>query len=285
MITFKAIDSQGTVINSSLIPFKFPAGEAHIKKEPSRELEDIEIAILQLESLHLHDDLFALAMWADFIDNTNDTARKITIIPYFPGARADRGTPLGLEIYADFINKYSDEIHVLDPHSDAFFDYFPEEKVHFIMPHELHLGEIIGSYSAVIAPDKGALTRASLMADKLGIPCITATKERDFETGKLSSFNIDLPPVSEETYRYLIVDDICDGGGTFLGLAKASGLKQSQLDLFISHGVFSGDALSNLSNTFGKIYTTNSIYSRPYSLPASFTVLDTVDRILGRVDY
>ena len=79
-------------------------------------------------------------------------------------------------------------------------------------------------------------------------------KVRDFATGKLSTFQCeDLP----ETGRLLVVDDICDGGGTFMGLAQATGLPKERLDLWVSHGVFSRRA-AQITSAYGCIFTTDS---------------------------
>jgi ribose-phosphate pyrophosphokinase len=56
----------------------------------------------------------------------------------------------------------------------------------------------------------------------------------------------------------LIVDDICDGGGTFIGLAKE--LKKhnaGNLYLSVSHGIFS-KGLKELNQYFTNIFTTDS---------------------------
>ena len=58
--------------------------------------------------------------------------------------------------------------------------------------------------------------------------------------------------------KCLIIDDICDGGGTFIGLAKE--LKQKNagdLYLAVSHGIFS-KGLEALNTYFTKLYTTDS---------------------------
>jgi len=56
----------------------------------------------------------------------------------------------------------------------------------------------------------------------------------------------------------LIVDDICDGGGTFLGLAKELKSKNAgKLYLAISHGIFS-KGFESLAKDFQKIFTTDS---------------------------
>jgi ribose-phosphate pyrophosphokinase len=113
----------------------------------------------------------------------------------------------------------------------------------------------LSQFDGIIAPDKGARLRAQGVADLAGLPVYTATKARDEFSGRLSNFAIEGLP---DAGRLLVVDDICDGGGTFMGLAEASGLDRERLHLYVSHGVFSNDALYNLPLHFARIYTTNS---------------------------
>lgn len=264
MITFKAKTPNGEIIKSALSPFTFPAGEAHIKREERRDLEPVEIALIQPDSESIHTDLFHLAMWNDYIarqDRENGTeTRTVLILPYVPGARADRGNPFGLSVYAEFINLlFVDQIIIFDPHSQVAPELlegrenltvvYSDEL--FSAPHFIKLPDYVG----VIAPDKGAVLRAQNVADVLGVPLFKAEKKRDEATGQLSGFTVETLP---EEGKLLLVDDICDGGGTFLGLADASGLPKERLDLFVSHGVFSKAACYNLPTAFDTIYTTNS---------------------------
>ena len=118
MITFKAKTPNGEIIKSALTPFNFPAGEAHTKREDRRDLEPTEIAILQADPFNLHDDLFQLAMWNDYALTQKHQPQRVLVIPYFPGARADRGVPFGLGVYAQFIDRLGlDQIILFDPHS------------------------------------------------------------------------------------------------------------------------------------------------------------------------
>ena len=56
----------------------------------------------------------------------------------------------------------------------------------------------------------------------------------------------------------LIVDDICDGGRTFIGLAEELKKKNAgDLYLFVTHGIFS-QGFSELKKHFKKIFSTNS---------------------------
>lgn len=267
MITFKAKTSNGEFIKSALTPFTFPAGEAHTKREERRDLERTEIAILQFTPESIHNDLFQLAMWSDSVRHERSNIKRVAIIPYFPGARADRGTPFGADVYVEFI--YSLSLHQVityDPHSEVYVDLLkhdPALKVTPVYPHEILATSVAqitmpNIYDGIIAPDKGAQVRSGAVARELNLPLYTATKTRDFESGKLTGFGMEqtLP----DDGRYLIVDDICDGGGTFMGLAKHLYLNTEniRLDLYVSHGVFSNKAMEKLPEYFGRIITTDS---------------------------
>jgi ribose-phosphate pyrophosphokinase len=60
--------------------------------------------------------------------------------------------------------------------------------------------------------------------------------------------------------KYVIIDDICDGGRTFVELAKA--MKESRptakIYLIVTHGIFSA-GFDTLNQYFEGIYTTNSV--------------------------
>ena len=101
----------------------------------------------------------------------------------------------------------------------------------------------------------------------MGADIIFASKERDTKTGEILATRCDLPAhygmVTQKDF--LIVDDICDGGGTFNLLAEAfSGNEfgaQSELELFVSHGIFS-KGLGAVSDRYRRITTTDS-WCRP----------------------
>lgn len=66
----------------------------------------------------------------------------------------------------------------------------------------------------------------------------------------------------------LIVDDICDGGGTFVGLAKelrAAGA--TRVYLYVTHGIFSKRLpLEGIDH----VYTTDSFLSGPVNLHGNY---------------
>lgn len=286
MITFKAKTESGEIINSALSPFTFPAGEAHTKREERRELEPTEIAIIQADQ-NMHDDLFQLAMWSDYVERS---AKRVLIMPYFPGARADRGNPIGIGVYASFIEYlYLDQIITFDIHSSTSAAIL-EDCVGGDTYKEVDVDELLNqryikntlSYDGVIAPDKGAVFRAKAVADVIQVPLYTAEKTRNFETGQLTGFDIE--PLPEEG-NFLIVDDICDGGGTFLGLAEVIKERHPSvnLDLYVSHGVFS-KGLPQLLEKFDNIITTNSYNTPIVWMYPGYKRLDVIRLLLDEID-
>lgn len=253
MLKLLARVPKGWQVHSALQVMKFPAGEVHIKI-PEGYNETPIAAYLTGTNL---DEYMALAQWADVLHQ--DGHKAVAIIPYLPGARADRGKPFGAKVYADLINAAGlDQVICFDPHSEIMPGMINNitvvESDHVIRQTIFGRSGYNQDYVGVICPDEGAKARTERVAKALGLPVFYAKKKRDFETGKLSGFECE--PVPEEG-RLLVVDDICDGGGTFRGLAEVIGIDRNRLTLWVSHGVFSGRA-DELNEFYGRLYTTDS---------------------------
>lgn len=267
-IHFQAKVEAGFTVDSPLQPVVFPDGAVHIKGADDPQVFKYQIANVTGLS---HDELFTLAMWSEVCREREE--KMVLILPFLPGARMDRGVPEGTLIYAEFIATMvrPDQLITIDPHSpqwvyryNSFADrpatVFPVERViRNVLQDPAQDTVQNNTYQGIIAPDKGAHDRAAAAAKVMGnLPVYTAGKTRDFETGKLTGFHMEdeLP----DEGRFLIVDDICDGGGTFIGLAEATGLAWDRLDLWVTHGIFS-KGLSTLRRNFGTIHTTDSFYA------------------------
>lgn len=257
-------------------PMFFPAGEAHVKvvndnagKGPLTEVARVYGAD--------GNDLMLLGMWADACHRRADARhaadpssapnRIVLVMPYLPGARADHNdfVPFGAGVYAEFINSLSvDEVLCFDPHSPVLPGLVGATVIDSTRLVRQHIigkrrDDRVQRYDGIIAPDKGAVARATAVAGACHLPLYRAEKHRDSNTGRLSGFTCEPLPA---TGRFLVVDDICDGGGTFLGLADATGLPAERLGLYVSHGVFSGNA-SQLNDRYGEVWTTDSFAPEP----------------------
>ena len=244
--------------------FDFPDGQPHIKLSEVLDGRDVVI----VAAITSPDDLFELLMLKDILDAGLNTV--VLHITYLMGARMDRRIdflqPHTLAIVCDALrNAEFNMIEILDPHSNYARDfiYSPRTPVHTLYPEE-QVHEILGQYAPtktrVVIPDAGAEERVlKVTMDTSFKNYIRCTKERDSETGKLSHFTI-VNPADVNGMVCLIIDDICDGGRTFEGIATLlRDAGATGVDLFVTHGIFSrGGKLAGID----RVYTTDSYPGR-----------------------
>lgn len=243
--------------------FYFPAGEPHTRLHGP--VGDTEVLIdARIGSM---EDFIKMLLVTSCVREHG--ARTVRLhMPFFPGARQDRvedgsGDPLTVKMFADIVNlQHYDSVTVVDPHSDVTPALLERKRVVDVSEFAPAIATLAfnrGGIDYLICPDSGAEKRVFRMSQKLGVPIVKAWKHRDRDTGKLTGFGIDPLPGPG---NYLVVDDICDGGGTFIGLAEVfhqrlielhqSGVDQDEptkLGLWVTHGVFS-HGLDALCSTF-----------------------------------
>lgn len=250
-ISLKALAGEHATVYEVADAFQFPGGELHLRDIERYDGDSVQL-IADIRGAE-PEDLITAALYADVARQYNWPL--VVMLPYLPAARADRGVPLGVSVYANLVNGMEpDQVICVDPHSEVAETYYDEMLTLDAIPL-LQRAIMNTKYDAVIAPDKGAVERAMRAAKALGVDLYRAEKIRDFDTGRILDIAMTekLPPSG----KYLVVDDICDGGGTFAGLAAATGLGRNHLGIWITHGVFSGKA-SDLHANYEWIYTTDS---------------------------
>jgi ribose-phosphate pyrophosphokinase len=252
--TFKPIDG----IEIQYEHFTFSGGEPHIKINPDFDhAQGVSIT----HRLNSFNDLGLLCLAADALRRMDVKLNKL-IVPYFPAARQDRvmvsGEPLSVKVYADIINALQFERVILfDVHSDVTAALV--NNCHVISNHRFvqRVIERIGKEVVLVSPDGGALKKIHKLAQFLGYPeVVECSKSRNTQTGQLTNFHVYAEDLLGKTC--LIVDDICDGGGTFVGLANELNKKNAgEIYLVVSHGIFSKgfDHMTSMKT----IYTTDSI--------------------------
>lgn len=192
-------------------------------------------------------------------------------MPYLPGARQDRNplgnTPLTSRIYARILAGITTTITCVDPHSQLAVDNYLEflDDIRTVDTALFLKGLVRDAPDVILCPDEGGKPRAEAAAELFNCKIVYASKNRTFGNGQLSGF--ELPDMRKHIglgpIRFLIVDDICDGGGTFLGLLgelrkQRPSMYSSPCDLYVTHGIFSRgvDVLCG----FNRLYTTDSFY-------------------------
>jgi len=186
-------------------------------------------------------------------------------LPYVPGARQDRDMGSGGDVL--FMAKYVtnlinsvgfSNVFVLDPHSNVTPALINNCVSYYYLPdfNDI-LPKLEIEFSGVVAPDGSAEKRALAFAKKYQIPLYHGWKTRNTKTGEIDGVGCeDLP--DGDGKRLLVVDDICDGGKTFIELGKLLRNKNYVLTLFVTHGIFS-KGINDLSTIYSRIVTTNSL--------------------------
>jgi len=278
-------------LHPSSIEFKlitFSGGEPHITLNRN-QLRNIGHWTIT-HRINSCNDLGVLAVAVDALRRLASPLSLDLYIPYFPGARQDRvanpGEALTVKVYADMINAMGfSNVTIFDPHSDvtpALIDRceiitnhgFVKACLNQIYDNDSKACED-GSY--IISPDAGANKKAYELMKELDHPhLIKCDKIRNTKTGELTGFTVYADDLKGKDC--IIVDDICDGGGTFVGLAKELKKKGTgDLYLIVSHGIFS-KGFYDLENQFKEIYTTDSFNSAEVldELQASNSVLKQI---------
>lgn len=238
--------------------FTFSGGEPHIKIL-SEIAEGQKVTVTH--RIQSFNDFGLLLVAIDALKRM-DVKTIDVFIPYFSAARQDRvmvsGEALSVKVYAQILNSLGlNRITVYDPHSEvtpALLDNCKAISNHrFVEQVIADINEDI----VLISPDGGALKKIYKLTKALGgIEVIECSKARDVKTGAISDFKVYADDLKGK--HCLVVDDICDGGGTFIGLAQELKKKNAgKLFLAVSHGIFN-KGLERLSTYFDKIYSTDA---------------------------
>lgn len=199
------------------------------------------------------------------------TSTTLTLF-YLPYGRADRqfehgnGEPLRLFVMLLGLLKL-DKIVVYDPHNvkalnKCFKQYSPHTQLFIISQSVVFKNSNLirtNEEVVIVAPDKGAKEKALAIASMyINATIIYTNKTRDVSTGKITSIKVDHEGLVTGK-RCVIVDDICDGGGTFLPIADQ--LKEAgagTVELYVTHGIFS-KGLNIFRGKYDKIHAYQTV--------------------------
>lgn len=193
------------------------------------------------------------------------SAERVTaVIPYFGYARSDKKdrprVPIAAKLAANLITTAgAHRVLTIDMHASQIQGFFD------IPVDHLYAAPIVVDYFAanpienliVVAPDTGGAERARAYAKRLdaGLALCDKRRERANEADVMNVVG------DVEGKNCLIVDDMCDTGGTICKVAKALHDNGAN-DIYacFTHAVLSGNAASNISNSYlKKVIVTNTI--------------------------
>ena len=245
-----------TVNGQKIEGFSFPGGERHINVGQIGEALTFRVE----SKIRSSDDLMDTMLICDALYRKAPHIPITLCLPYLPYARQDRvcasGDPFSLNVISRMLNSLSvQQVVTFDPHNIR--ECAKSINAFRVIPNTQFVEDIIDEVRPdfLICPDAGARFKYAKIWEML--PTTFCRKNRDPLTGKLSGFSLDKNSFMPNRYsRGLVVDDICDGGGTFLGIAD---LFEGKVDLHltVSHGIFS-KGLRDLFSKFSTIHTTDS---------------------------
>jgi len=259
--------------------FKFPGGELHIKLNNNIAYHNVEHVLITHRIKNM-DDVMLIMLAQDALKQKG-VERFSLVIPYVPYARQDRicneGESFSLKVFANLINSLNFYgVLILDPHSGVAPALINNSVIMnmdmFIMNTLLEI--TTGKPIHIVSPDSGSNKKIHYLATKMNSALfsgiISCDKERDLKTGKLTGFKVFADDLLKQDC--LIIDDICDGGGTFVGLAEELKKKNAgDIFLYVSHGIFS-KGFEDLQKNIKKIYTTNSVQDIPNFFVKQFKI-------------
>lgn len=191
--------------------------------------------------------LLALRYFLDYVEEYHKSVKLNVILPFVPNGRQDRVTGNETTINVFSLKSVGEllkspnivNILVTDPHSNVTPALLKSSSV---LPQEQVFSRLADRFDfecdVIVAPDAGAFKKSAKISQLIKRPLVLASKKRDLVTNELSETEILAGSI--EGKHVAIVDDICDGGRTFIALAKV--LKEqgaSKVSLFVTHGIFS----------------------------------------------
>ncbi|WP_116522030.1 ribose-phosphate diphosphokinase [Achromobacter insuavis] len=241
--------------------FVFPGGESQVTVPAALQACADAASEFRIHALlKSADDVMQLLLLTDALRRLNPAVPVHLDMPYVPYARQDRvcnpGEALGAAVFCKLINdqQYA-TVTVVEPHSDVTPALLQRVRV---IDAAAFLKNVLAAPAfangvTLMAPDAGARKRVQALAQKLGVADVRyAEKVRDPQTGRITETRV---PDDIPAQPVLVVDDICDGGRTFLELAAALRDKTDQpLYLYVTHGLFS-KGFAELNARYAGLYT------------------------------
>lgn len=225
--------------------FRFPDGEINVKIQPIELKYPVDIIC----RVRTPDELVMLYQIGDILKYKRAYVRNLSIY-YLMGMRNDRvfddNRAFGLAMVADVVNSVGAErVEILEPHSEATLRLIKNSES---MRYQLFDNKEM-NYT-LCYPDSGA-------RDRYKEPGLVCEKKRD-KNGAVAAITITNTPSIFVGGKIAVVDDLCDGGGTFLALAPIlREFKPKELVLVVTH-MIQESAIQKLTAVYDRVIFTDS---------------------------
>lgn len=226
----------GTPLNVTL----FPDNTSQVWHVPQLDIPDTNWVHIVWDFSH-EGEFMHLAQLKALLDAKG--FRCALRIKYLPYARQDKSitndSTFALTPFAYLLNSLNfEEIIIMDPHSVDAIKMIYNSRAVFPVEHVQKVITLTGS-NALCFPDRGAREKYAPIYSEISPPWVYGEKVRDQASGRITSYEVKTGKFHHANHNVLIVDDICDGGATFVLLAKellATGALE--VNLFVTHGLF-----------------------------------------------
>ena len=259
--------------------WSFPAGERGVKLDTT-DLKYLygpgfwHVITARLQSPA---DVMDLLLVKDALDRDTRFTQRLVKTPvhlflsYCPYGRQDRvcteGESFSLGVFARLINGAGFErVTIVDPHSEVTSAVINNLTV-------IDQKTVVGRFDALnrrlfgegvrfklVSPDAGANKKTSDLAKYFGhVDFIRADKRRNLATGEIVETVVYADRL--DGVEAVVVDDLIDGGKTYIELAKVLKAKgAAKVILYATHGIFSKGTKPLFEAGIDEIFSTNSFY-------------------------
>jgi len=242
-----------TINGEPLNVTRFPDGTSQVWKLDPRHLTGDEVATVRWK-FENEGEVMQLAQVAALLNHHGVMA--YLDIDFLPYARQDKeisnDATFALRPFAAMLNCMKwDVVTMWDPYSAVALELIDRSVARYYTREAVAVFAVTRSDVACF-PDGGAQAKYGPMFSAL--PIVTASKVRDQATGHLVTGELSGEPVTGK--RVLIIDDICDGGATFIGLAaKLREAGAASASLFVSHGLFTRGVKALTDAGISRVFT------------------------------
>lgn len=233
----------------------FPDNQPHVVVKNINPFDKVKV-VVRLKTCM---DLINLSQVANALNHIGAVKTELHI-PYLMGARYDRhmidGDSFDLEVIATQINLCGfEKVYLYDVHSKVSLDLIQNS-------WNVNNHALVNAYqipnSILICPDKGASSKVHQLFEwnRNLVDVVYCEKDRDLATGRITLKVLE--PEKCKDRNCVVIDDLCDGGGTFLGIA--SQIQPRNLSLIVTHGLFT-KGFSEIEKYYNQIITSNTYKS------------------------
>lgn len=253
--------------------WKFPTGETGVKLNLDNVKFNPHSVVVVNVTFKSNDDIInCLQVVNALIEMRVSPYQIIVDIPYLPYSRQDRvchpGEAFSLKVILDVLATMKVLVRTKDVHSKVatelgeFLCNIPQFVCAISLPH----------FDYLIAPDKGAASKvtAHLQVRGYGTNVHVANKQRIGNKVIHTDFEYDTIQGTA-----CVVDDMCDGGATFVSIAEMIRRTQpnvTELSLYVTHGMFT-QGVDKLLKLYDNIYCHNFVNSKDLVQPEQVTLI------------